>query len=110
MNTGVKIIISILLIGLLGAGAWVVYREYGAETQVQQQEQSETINFSHAGNLVKDSSRPNAWYLVYELPGSPALRVELHLADDYNEELHAGNRVMVEGYETGVSRTLFFRH
>jgi hypothetical protein len=71
------------------------------------------VNFKKTGNLTNfDSAKEqetDAWSLVYEEPGKPALKVKLTFTpqSEYNQaDLENGNRVAVEGVDTGEGEVL----
>ncbi|MCC2631206.1 MAG: hypothetical protein K0S38_1015 [Candidatus Paceibacter sp.] len=65
------------------------------------QSNSENLNFSKTGNIVRPENQ-QAWYLVYEEPGKPALRVELSFQNSIEtSRLTIGDRVKIEGVRTG---------
>lgn len=108
MNIFHKVIIGLILLTLLSIGAGVIYYEYlREEPQGNTGTPNITVNFSRTGNAVKESSgiKPGAWYLVYEVPGSPAMRVELVFPNAY-ADLESGERVEVEGHESGGKVTV----
>ncbi|MGI5826457.1 MAG: hypothetical protein ACOX50_03525 [Patescibacteria group bacterium] len=71
------------------------------------------INFTKTGNLTNfDSEKEeetDTWSLVYEEPGSPAIKVKLSFTaeSDYRQsDLENGNRVVVEGFDTGKGEVI----
>lgn len=60
-------------------------------------------NFTATGNLVKNNPglKPDVWYLIYEKPGAPALRVELKFNNVDTTSFSQGERVSIEGMLQG---------
>jgi hypothetical protein len=61
--------------------------------------QDATQKFSRIGHIVKPEGEDD-WYLVYEEPGKPALRVRLVFPNSKDtEQFSIGDRVSVEGIQ-----------
>jgi hypothetical protein len=75
-----KWVISIIILAVLAAAGFYISRPEPKSTTVDSPALNrEADNFEQEGNLVRGNPgmKTDAWYLIYEKPGQPALNVEL---------------------------------
>ena len=98
---GISVIVfflSAIVVGIFGA---FIYHQFFSKTA-----SLEENNFVKTGNLVKDNPglEAGSWYLVYDIPGSPAVNKKLVLDEksvcfESCSELIQGEKVVVKGIE-----------
>ncbi|MDD5098229.1 MAG: hypothetical protein PHD31_00680 [Candidatus Pacebacteria bacterium] len=98
---GISMVIMFLSVLVLGIFSVFIYHQFFSNDS-----SIEENNFIKTGNLVKDNPglEPGVWYLVYEMPGSPAINKKLSFDDksicfDSCSELIQGEKVIIKGIE-----------
>jgi|GEM_PF-1065730 hypothetical protein len=110
-NKGVSLVVmilSVIVVMIIGFFAYQQFFSHGGS--------KENINFSKTGNLVINNPgmESDVWYLIYEIPGSPAIPAKLSFdaksvcKNQSNSclDLIVGERVSIKGIEEGGEITV----
>jgi len=101
------LIFAIIVLAVI-AGIMVFSAYFAPENNGQNTPQE---NFSETGNIVINNPglEPDAWYLVYEEEGSPAVTAKLDLSA-VETDFEPGDRVEIKGYEeNGIVKVSWLR-
>lgn len=98
---GISMIMFFLSAIVVGLFVAFIYHQFFSKTAALEEN-----NFVKTGNLVKDNPgmEAGAWYLVYDMPGSPAVNKKLSFNEksicfESCSELIQGERVIIKGID-----------